>query len=197
MAQAARSLPSAFIPENTENASESAVFVPSYVLQSKSGLYLTRYTIFGGNWSARQCDAKVFYVLARAEATARLFNCDIRPGPRDPKARLGAASGESNVAMLARLIIESSKIAAFSGIQRGFTRKKITHPPLVLFSSVKTGATLALPIRKLSRSSVIAAVEASDKTFERYAEVASRRVFFQFSKTGANAANSHSLIPTF
>jgi hypothetical protein len=92
---------------------------------------------------------------------------------------------ETGVQLLARLIIESSEVANYAGVQKGFCIRGVKHPPLVLFTSHKSGSTLALPILQISRRSVSEAVAKSDREFETFSETAATRVLTQFAEVGA------------
>jgi hypothetical protein len=164
--------------------------VPTYILISPSGLYLTRYTdTFGTNFSPRREHAKLFFLLSVAQANAKALGLEVLPGlrPTDPPPTPPACGSraETAVAMLARTIVESAgneTLASFSGIQKGFRRGGRVQPSLCLFTSKFSGSTLALPILELSQRSVTDAVLASNAVFEAYAEKAATRILKRFSE---------------
>ena len=88
MAQAVRSLPSAFIPENTEKVSGRAT-ISRYLIELPSGMFVADYVDGVLTETPRRGEAKVFWSKRSALANAAIFNGELLPAPqnRTPESR--------------------------------------------------------------------------------------------------------------
>jgi hypothetical protein len=168
MAQAARSLPSAFIPENTENASEHAR-IPRYLIELPSGMFIADYVDDVLTETPRREEAKVFWSKRTAIANAEIFNGELLPAPQDrtPKAGEPAPGSDVDISALHALAIRIAEQAGckFQGILRGHRR----HKPLILFSAANVPkemqTTMALTLFEFSVPNIRKHVQ---ETMRRY-----------------------------
>jgi hypothetical protein len=154
MAQAVRSLPSAFIPENTENASELRP-VPRYIIELPSGLFIADYSDGVLTETPRRGEAKVFWSKRTAIANAEIFNGEVLPAPQSPV---------PPAHVLATCIAEQAG-CKFQGILRGHRK----HKPLILFCAANVAkelqTTMALPLFEFSVQNIRKHVQ---ETMKRY-----------------------------
>jgi hypothetical protein len=140
--------------------SENILAAPAerFVLQFPSGSFLFRYTQSAGLEQTACVEfAKLFREQELAAKAAEMFGCRVRPvfeiagvyklglerrrhvvPTTEPK--------QAEIELVVRCLVEHSGGAVYIGIQSAFEHKGVRTKPLVLFSSRKTGSTLALPL---------------------------------------------------